>query len=139
MNRESLPSNADQAAVWGGEHLSDDLERTVRAEIADAERPDHPVRRMLRSVRSWVARHPRLDVAYRTGVGVLGGFLTVGGVLLIPLPGPGWLVVFLGLAVLGTEFPWARRIARWLKRMLDRFWAWWKAWRAQRAAQRRTA
>ena len=139
MHQQSLPSHADQAAVWGGEHLSDDLERTVRAEIAEAERPDHPVRRMLRRARQWVSRYPRLEHAYRVGVGILGGALTGLGVLLIPLPGPGWLVVFLGLAVLGTEFRWAKRIAVWLKRQLDRFWAWWKARRAQRAAASTTA
>ena len=139
MHRDSLPSHADQAAVWGGHHLSDDLERTVRAEIVEAERPDHPVRRMLRRARAWVARYPRLEHAYRVAVGILGGTLSVIGLLLVPLPGPGWLVVFLGLAVLGTEFAWAKRIAAWLKRQLDRFWAWWKARRAQRAAQETTA
>ncbi len=104
MHHDSLPSHADQAAVWGGQHLSDDLERTVRAEIAEAERPDHPMRRMLRRARAWVARYPRLEHAYRVAVGILGGTLSVIGLLLVPLPGPGWLVVFLGLAVLGTEF-----------------------------------
>lgn len=130
---DSLPTSAEQAAVWGGEHLSDDLERTVRAEIEDAERPDRPIRRMLRRARAGVARHPRLEHAYRLGVGVFGGLLTLVGLVLVPLPGPGWLVVFLGLAVLGTEFRWARRLAAALKRLLDRFWAWWKARRAQRA------
>ena len=139
MHHDPLPSHAEQAAVWGGEHLSDDLERTVRTEIAEAERPDHPVRRMLRRTREWVSRHPRLEHVYRVAVGILGGTLTAIGVLLIPLPGPGWLVVFLGLAVLGTEFRWAKRIAVWLKRRLDSFWAWWKARRAQRAAQASTA
>lgn len=115
------------------------LERTVRAEIAEGERPDRPIRRVLRSVRAWVARHPRLDVAYRAAVGVFGGVLTVGGLLLVPLPGPGWLVVFLGLAVLGTEFHWARRVAQWLKRQLDRFWTWWRARRAARADARNSA
>ena len=107
----------------------------MRAEIVEAERADHPVRRMLRRARLWVSRHPRLERAYRLCVGVLGGVLTGIGVLLVPLPGPGWLVVFLGLAVLGTEFRWAKRIAVWLKRELDRFWTWWKARGAQRAAQ----
>ena len=32
-----------------------------------------------------------------------------------------------------VEFGWAKRIAVWLKRRLDQFWAWWKARRAQRA------
>lgn len=114
----------------------DDLERTIRSEIADAERSDRPIRRMLRRSRAWVARHPRVEVAYRIGVGIIGGIMTVAGLLLVPLPGPGWLVVFLGLAVLGTEFHWARRIAGWLKKQLDRFWQWWRARRARKAAQR---
>lgn len=139
MQQDPLPSHADQAALWGGERLSDDLERAVRAEIVEAERTDRPIRRMLRRARVWVSRYPHLEHAYRVGVGVLGGVLTAIGVLLVPLPGPGWLVVFLGLAVLGTEFRWAGRIAAWLKRQLDRFWTWWKARRAQRAAQGSTA
>ena len=39
-----------------------------------------------------------------------GGSLTVlVGVALLVLPGPGWAVIFAGLALLGTEFGWARR------------------------------
>ncbi|GAA1999085.1 TIGR02611 family protein [Microbacterium ulmi] len=112
-----------------------ELERTVRSEIAAAERRDRPLLRMLRAARAWVSRHPRLDVAYRAAIGVFGGALAIAGLLLVPLPGPGWLVVFLGLAVLGTEFHWARRSSRWLKRQLDRFWAWWRARRAARASR----
>jgi hypothetical protein len=43
-------------------------------------------------------------------------------------------VVFLGLAVLGTEFAWAKRLAAFTKRQLARFWAWWQARRAERRA-----
>lgn len=115
------------------------LERAVRAEIVAAENPERPIRRMLRRVRAWIGTHPRLEVGYRVAVGIFGGLLALGGLVLVPLPGPGWLVVFLGLAVLGTEFHWARRIAGWLKRMLDRFWAWWHVRRARRRAQRAAA
>lgn len=110
------------------------LEDTIRAEIVAGEQPTRPIRRMLRRARAWIDRHPRLNAGYRVGVGVVGGVLAVGGLLLVPLPGPGWLIVFLGLAVLGTEFHWARRVAGWLKRMLDRFWTWWRARRARRTA-----
>ena len=30
--------------------------------------------------------------------------LVAGGLLLVPFPGPGWLVVFFGLALVGSEF-----------------------------------
>lgn len=111
-----------------------DLERTIRAEIVEGERPDRPVRRLARRFRAWAARHPALDLAYRITIGIAGGLLTLIGLVLVPLPGPGWLVVFLGLALLGTEFRWARRIANALKRMLDRFWAWFRARRARRSS-----
>lgn len=110
-----------------------DLETAIRDEIRAGESPERPIRRFLRTTRGWVGRHPRLEFAYRAGVGAVGGVLTVGGLLLVPLPGPGWLVVFLGLAVLGTEFGWAQRMAARLKRLLDRFWTWFKARRAARA------
>ncbi|MDN3497282.1 TIGR02611 family protein [Planococcus sp. APC 4015] len=112
------------------------LESSIRADIADAQRSDRPVRRALRRARSWVSRHPRIEVFYRAGVGVVGTVLTLGGLLLVPLPGPGWLVVFVGLAVLGTEFAWAHRMASALKRVLDRFWSWVQTRRARRTAQR---
>lgn len=110
-------------------------EGELSREIAEGENPDRPIRRMLRAARAWVEKHPRLRTAYRFTVGVFGGGIAVLGLLLVPLPGPGWLIVFLGLAILGTEFSWAHRMAGVLKRMLARFWAWWNARKAARAAQ----
>lgn len=110
------------------------LQQRLDREIAEGERADRPIRRMLRAVRRAIGRRPWMLRAYRIGVGLLGGTIAVGGLALVPLPGPGWLIVFLGLAILGTEFAWAKHIARWLKRQLDRFWAWWRARRAARAA-----
>jgi len=109
-------------------------QRELELEIAEGERPDRPVRRMLRRMRHGVERRPVLRRVYRITVGVLGGTIAVGGLLLVPLPGPGWLIVFLGLAILGTEFAWAKRVAAFTKRQLARFWAWWQARRAARAA-----
>ncbi|SFP05439.1 TIGR02611 family protein [Amycolatopsis arida] len=70
---------------------------------------------------------PALNSAYRVVVGALGGVVVLAGVVLIPYPGPGWLVVFAGLGILATEFVWAhhvntyalgtyRRWAAWLRR-----------------------
>ncbi len=55
--------------------------------------------------------------ARRIGVSVLGGALLILGIVLLPLPGPGLLVIAAGLAVLATEFPWAERL---LGRVRDR-------------------
>ena len=61
-------------------------------------------------LRRFVARNRGLEVAYRVGVAVIGFAIIVTGLALIPLPGPGWLIVFAGLAVLSTEFAWAERL-----------------------------
>ena len=57
---------------------------------------------------------------WKAGVFVVGWAVVVVGIVLIPLPGPGWLVVFAGLAILATEFAWARRLLRWAKAQLER-------------------
>ena len=49
-------------------------------------------------------------VIRRTMVAVIGGTILLIGVLLMVLPGPGLLVILIGLAVLGSEFVWARRM-----------------------------
>lgn len=45
----------------------------------------------------------------RAAVLVAGSALLAIGLALIPLPGPGLLVMLLGLGVLAAEFAWARR------------------------------
>ena len=49
----------------------------------------------------------------RVIVGVIGGTVLIIGVAMIVLPGPAVVVIPLGLAILGTEFLWARL---WLRR-----------------------
>jgi tellurite resistance protein TerC len=42
---------------------------------------------------------------------VVAGFtLLIAGVVMLITPGPGWLVIFLGLGLLAAEFVWARRL-----------------------------
>jgi uncharacterized protein (TIGR02611 family) len=45
----------------------------------------------------------------RSVVAVVGGLLTLTGVALLVLPGPGFVLVAAGLAVLATQFAWAKR------------------------------
>jgi uncharacterized protein (TIGR02611 family) len=42
----------------------------------------------------------------------------------VPFPGPGWLVVFVGLGILATEFAWAERLLRFARAKL-RAWTTW--------------
>jgi len=43
----------------------------------------------------------------RIAVTVVGGLFVVGGIAMLVLPGPGFLVVVIGFAILGTEYAWA--------------------------------
>lgn len=51
---------------------------------------------------------------------VAGGTLILAGVAMMVLPGPATVVIPLGLAVLGTEFLWARRLLRYIRREVER-------------------
>lgn len=57
-------------------------------------------------------------------VGILGGLVLLIGLVLIPYPGPGWLIVFFGLAILATEFMWAQGILDNLRSKYDQWQAW---------------
>jgi uncharacterized protein (TIGR02611 family) len=60
----------------------------------------------------------------RTAIGIAGGVVVIVGIIAIPYPGPGWLIVFTGLAILATEFDWAQRILDKAKGEYDRWQAW---------------
>lgn len=55
------------------------------------------------------------QLVWRIFITVLGGTITVAGVGMLALPGPGWAAIFLGLAVLASEYVWARRLLRYTK------------------------
>lgn len=52
--------------------------------------------------------------ARRIAIGVIGMTVLGIGVFMLVLPGPAIIVIPLGLVILATEFVWARR---WLKRL----------------------
>jgi uncharacterized protein (TIGR02611 family) len=62
----------------------------------------------------------------RIGIAVVGGLVVVLGIIAIPYPGPGWLIVFAGLAILATEFEWARRLLERARGEYDKWQLWLK-------------
>ena len=48
-------------------------------------------------------------MAWRIGVAILGGTITLLGAIFLITPGPGWLIIFAGLGILASEFAWADR------------------------------
>lgn len=56
-------------------------------------------------------------LARRLVIGFFGLTVLLVGVAMIVLPGPAFIVIPVGLGILGIEFTWARR---WLKTLKDR-------------------
>ncbi|GAB2786122.1 TIGR02611 family protein [Streptomyces daliensis] len=65
---------------------------------------------------AFVKSNRTLHLSWQVGVFVIGLAVVVTGVIMLPLPGPGWLVIFAGMAIWGTEFVWAQLVLRWTKR-----------------------
>ncbi|RPE45330.1 uncharacterized protein (TIGR02611 family) [Streptomyces sp. Ag109_O5-1] len=57
-----------------------------------------------------------LHLSWQAGVFTVGLAVVVAGIILLPLPGPGWVVIFGGMAIWATEFVWAQLVLRWTKR-----------------------
>jgi uncharacterized protein (TIGR02611 family) len=64
------------------------------------------------------------DLFYRIGVGVVGTAVLVVGIITIPYPGPGWAIVFLGLAILASEFKAAKVVLHWVRVRYEAVMAW---------------
>jgi uncharacterized protein (TIGR02611 family) len=62
-------------------------------------------------------RHLQRSRAYRIAF-MIAAFLVVAiGLALVPLPGPGWAIVFVGLGMLALEFKWAEQL---MEKILNR-------------------
>lgn len=62
----------------------------------------------------------------KTVIGIIGGFVLAVGLVAIPYPGPGWLIVFAGLGILSTEFEWAQRLLAFATNKYDAWQDWLK-------------
>lgn len=65
-----------------------------------------------RKKRYAIRQNIHLDRSYKVGVAIVGTLMILAGLVMIPLPTPGfgWVTLFLGLGVLSTEFEWAHRV-----------------------------
>lgn len=78
---------------------------TSRTEESRQERGDDPVADRYSAVHRALARIPLLLTVYRVAIASIGFAVLALGILLLPLPGPGWAVIFAGVWVLALEFP----------------------------------
>lgn len=71
-----------------------------------------------------IRANPLGDLAVKILIAALGGVVVAVGFVLIPLPGPGWLIVILGLTIWAIEFVWARHLLRFTRDKL-KLWTHW--------------
>lgn len=60
-----------------------------------------------------------LHLSWQVGVFIAGLAVVGAGAAMLVLPGPGWLVIFAGMAIWATEFVWAQLVLRWTKRKVS--------------------
>lgn len=86
---------------WGDEQV----ERDASAAVAEARTKGVDVE--TRGVFYFIKRSGK-----RIAVAIGGTVLILAGIAMLALPGPGWLTIFAGLALLATEFVWAERLLK---------------------------
>jgi uncharacterized protein (TIGR02611 family) len=74
---------------------------------------------LVNRVDAWAHRGRGRALLVRIGVTLVGPLLVLAGIAMTVLPGPGLVVVALGLALLALEYEWARRTLGLLGRLLS--------------------
>jgi uncharacterized protein (TIGR02611 family) len=110
--------------------LPDRPPQIEESQVTESDSPDHEnpeVDPSLGRVERFLARRRRTP-AGRIGVTVvitlLGIVVIAIGIVLLPLPGPGWVIIFGGLAIWSLEFKWAARLRRFAMRQVASWTAW---------------
>ncbi|MEU3290878.1 TIGR02611 family protein [Streptomyces longwoodensis] len=86
------------------------------AEVGEANSGQHEHEGLGSRAPEFVKERRLLHVSWQVGVFVVGLAVVAAGVVMLPLPGPGWVVIFGGMAIWATEFVWAQLVLRWTKR-----------------------
>lgn len=107
------------------------VQRELQERFGDNQRIDpgeDPIR-WRRAIRT----NPIAGPVYRVVIAILGLALIIAGIPMVPLVGPGWAVIFIGLFLWSTEFMWARKVTQFVKAEVLTFNVWAQAlpWKAK--------
>lgn len=110
LNENCVPDREYRAAGYAQSMSGEAGDRTDRSPGRAARMADRLDERR--------ARHRRRSKLYRAGLTFAGFLIVLAGVALSApgVPGPGFVVLAIGLAILALEFDWAERL---LRRALD--------------------
>ncbi len=105
----------DRREIWGDDPEEREAEATVAefADDTDVQRAwhDHPTIVPFKVVASFIRKSGK-----RIAVTIAGFAVLLAGIAMLVLPGPGWVAIFAGLAILATEYVWAQRLLKYAKR-----------------------
>jgi uncharacterized protein (TIGR02611 family) len=105
--------------VWGDDPEEIDASAVISelpVVVPTAERRwhDHPAFVPIKAVGRLIQRSGK-----RIAVSIAGFAVLLAGVVLLVLPGPGWLLIFIGLSILATQYVWAERLLKAAKRKAE--------------------
>lgn len=126
----SAGSNAsDSAASAAGSDRADlaagSAVAAADSAVGSAEAPARPRwRERISTTLDVIRANPTGRIALKVFIGVAGLAVVALGVVLIPLPGPGWLIVLGGLGIWAVEYSWARRLLHFTRRNLQKWTRW---------------
>ncbi|MEH0985584.1 TIGR02611 family protein [Micromonospora sp. CPCC 205556] len=92
--------------------------------VALAERRLTGWRGRVRTTLDLIRANPTGRIALKIFIAIAGALVVTVGIALIPLPGPGWLIVIGGLAIWAVEFHWARRLLAFTRRHVHAWTRW---------------
>jgi uncharacterized protein (TIGR02611 family) len=111
-----MDEHSHRRDVWGDDPEEVDASEAV-AELEVVEPGaarrwhEHPAFVPVKAVARFIRRSGK-----RIAVTVAGFAVLLAGIALLVLPGPGWLLIFIGLTILATQYVWAERLLTAAKR-----------------------
>ncbi|RKR91184.1 uncharacterized protein (TIGR02611 family) [Micromonospora pisi] len=92
--------------------------------VAERESEPKSLRQRVQTALEIIRANPTGRIALKIVVAVVGAVVVLVGLALIPLPGPGWLLVIAGLGVWAIEYHWARRLLAFTRRNVQAWTRW---------------
>ena len=114
-----MDEHSHRRDVWGDDPEEVDASETVaELEVVEPEAArrwhEHPAFVPVKAVARFIQRSGK-----RIAVTVAGFAVLLAGIALLVLPGPGWLLIFIGLTILATQYVWADRLLTAAKRKAE--------------------
>ena len=119
---EQMGSGTEQTGVIGKDQERRHGVTLEDPELDTAAEPAH--RGRIGQTLDLIRANPTGRMILRISVAIAGLAVVALGILLIPLPGPGWFIVIGGLAIWAVEFAWARKLLTFTRRNV-RAWTTW--------------